>query len=262
MKLNKSIFLLLVGVFCLTISVSAQKTWEKPLEKWSKSDALKIVSDSPWAQTYQSTATGASQQQLGREVRDTANNGGGGRNAGGFNRTLGNPPIVIRLHSALPVRQAIVRGRQIVAKYDKMKEDEKAKFDESLKGYLACAICQDYYVVSFTQFPDTTGQTVQDAIFQQTTMEDLKDNVWLINDKGERRELVQFTPPKGQGDSAYFFFARKDDKGNLLLTPDNKDFKFVFSNNFFTTSNRYAPLIPQNFEFKVSKLMIGDKIEF
>ena len=216
---------------------------------------LKIVTDSPWAQTYQSSASAAAaaQQQIGREVRDNANRGGNGSNLGSFNRTLGNPPVVIRLHSGLPVRKAIIRGRQIAAKYDKMKDNEKAEFDKSSKGFLDCAICQDYYVVSLTQFPDRTGQTVQEAIFQRMTMEDLKGNAWLLNDKGERSELVQFTPPKGPGDSAYFFFARKDDKGNVLLTPDNKSFKFVFNNNFLTSSNPYGSISSTKFRVQSVK---------
>ena len=39
MKLNKSIFLLFICICCLAGAVSAQKTWEKPLEKWDKDDA-------------------------------------------------------------------------------------------------------------------------------------------------------------------------------------------------------------------------------
>lgn len=262
MKLNKSKLLLFICICCLSNAVFAQKTWEKPLEKWSKEDALKVVTSSPWAQTYQSPegSASAAARQIGREQRDTVNSGGG--NPGSSSRYLGPPPVVIRLHSALPVRQAIIRGRQLVAGYNKMDDKQKAEFDGSSKGFLNCAICQNFYVVSLTQFPDSSSQSVEEGIFQRLTLKDLKGNVWLINDKGEKRELMQFTPPKGQGDSAFFFFARKDDKGNLLLTPDSKDFRFTFNNEFFTASNPYAAMVPRNFEFKVPKMMVSDKVEF
>jgi hypothetical protein len=262
MKLIKNILFLIICICCLTNAVSAQKTWEKPFDKWSKDDALKIVTSSPWAQTYQSPegAASAAARQIGREQRDTVNSGG--NNPRSYARNFGPAPVVIRLHSALPVRQAIIRGRQIAAGYDKMDDKKKAEFNESSKGFLSCEICQNYYVVSLTQFPDPSGQSVEEGIFQRLTFENLKGNAWLINDKGEKRELVQFTPPKSRGDSAYFFFARKDDKSNLFLTPDSKEFKFVFNNEFLTVSNPYAGLVPRNFEFKVSKMMLGDKVEF
>lgn len=264
MKFYKSLPLLLLCLCFSSITVCAQKTWEKPSEKWSKEDVLKVISTSPWAQTYQNTdATASAQaQQIGRNQRDTANSGGNGANAGSTNRNLGPAPVVIRLHSALPVRQAINRGRQLGVNYDKMDDKKKAEFDESSKGFLSCAICQNYYVISLTQFPDSRGQSVEEGIFQRLTLKDFKDNVWLINDKGEKRELVQFTPPKGAGDSAYFFFARKDDKGNLFLTPGNKEFKFVFNGSFLNSSNPYAIYVPRNFEFNVAKMMMGEKVEF
>lgn len=259
MKFNKIRLLLFICVCCLTNSISAQKTWEKPSEKWSKDDALKIVTGSPWAQTYQSTegVAAAAQQQIQRERANS-----GGNNPRSYDRNYGPAPVVIRLHSAFPIRQAINRGRQITAGYDKMDDKKKAEFNNSSKGFLDCAICQNYYVVSLTKFPDSTSQSVEEGIFQKLTFKDLKSMVWLINDKGEKRELAQFTPPKGSGDSAYFFFARKDDKGNLFLTSDSKEFKFVFNNEFFVSNNPYAGLIPRNFEFNVSKMMLGDKVEF
>lgn len=259
MRFNKIGLLLFICVCCLTGSISAQKMWEKPAEKWNNDDALKIVTSSPWAQTFQSTegsARVASQQILGQSPTV------GGNNPRSYERNFGPAPVVIRLHSAMPIRQAINRGRQIAAGYDKMDDKKKADFNASSRGFLDCAICQSYYVVSITKFPDSKSQSVEEGIFQKFTMKELKNNVWLINDKGEKRELVQFTPPKGPGDSAYFFFARKDDNGNTFLSTDNKGFKFVFSNDFFVSNNQYAGLVPRNFEFNISKMIIGEKIEF
>jgi hypothetical protein len=65
------------------------------------------------------------------------------------------------------------------------------------------------------------------------------------------------------GESATLYFKRKDDKGNLLLTPENKTVKLVFNKYFLEDrSNPYGPLLPRNFEFKVSKMMIDDQLAF
>ena len=84
----------------------------------------------------------------------------------------------------------------------------------------------------------------------------------LKNEKGDTRDLVQFIPPQKRGDSAVFFFARKNDKGDFLLTKENTDMNFVFNANFLTTSNRFAYLLPRQFDFKVSKITVGDKVVF
>lgn len=262
MKINKNILLFFICLYCLNSSVFAQKFVEKPFQRWSKDEAIKVLSSSSWAQTYQSTegSSRADQLQVAREQRQTANSGGS--NPRSVARNFGPPPVVIRLHSALPVRQALVRMQQLSARYDKMDEKQKTEFDTSAKGFLDCAICQNYYVVTLTQAPDSSGQTIEEGIFQRMTLKDLKGNVYLLNEKGEQRELVQFTPPKGRGDSAVFFFARKGDKGTSFLTPQNKEVKFVFKNEFLTSKNPYAGLVPLNFEFKVSKMMVGDNVAF
>lgn len=256
--------MLALAFFSLCSIVSAQKIWEKPYEKWSKDDALDVVSSSPWAQTFQSKLSQAANgiRQTTIDQLDSVNSGGGGRNAGSISRSGGYPPVVARLHSGLPIRQAITRGRQLAAGYDKMDAQKKAEFDEASKKFLDCAICENYYVISITKIPDSTNQSTEDAIFETFTLKDLKGDVWLVNDKGEQRELVQFTPPKRMGESAYFFFARKDDKGNVLIAPDSKNFKMVFNNGFFGPKNRYAPMLPKNFEFSVAKLTVDGKMLF
>ncbi|MFZ1702332.1 MAG: hypothetical protein WBO10_07855 [Pyrinomonadaceae bacterium] len=261
--IGKAVFAV-VAALLLSGLIVAQKTWEKPYQKWSKDDALNIVSSSPWAATYQSIAgsSAAAQSQIARNQSDTVNSGGGGRNAGSFDRSAGPAPVVIRLHSGRPIREAITRGRQLAVGYDKMNDQQKKDFDESGKGFLDCAICKDYYVVSVTKLPDSTSQSIDEGIFERLKLEDLKGNVWLITDGGQEREIFQFTAPKKAGESAYLFFARKDANGKDLITKDVKDFKVVFNNAFYSGSNPYAVFIPRSTEFKVSKIMIGSELAF
>ena len=262
MRFNKKKLLLFALLSVLTISASAQKIFEKPLHKWSKDDAVKILTTSAWSQTYQSPEASASaaQREISREQAQSANRGGNDPRS--VARNFGQPPVVIRLHSGLPIRQALVRIRQIESGYDKMDEKQRADFDKSTEGFLNCAICKNFYVVTLTKFIDSSGQYVDEGVFQRMSLEQLKNNVWLVNEKGERRDLVQFNPPKSAADMAVFYFARTDDKGVSFLTPESKKFEFVFNNSFLDSRNPYTPLLPRRFEFNASKLIVGDNLLF
>jgi hypothetical protein len=255
--------ILLAICFCLlAIPVFAQKNLEKPFDQWGREESLKLVNDSPWSKPYQSTAgsTVAAAGQVAREQTQTVNSGGS--NPRSVSRDFGPPPVTMRLHSALVVRQALVRLEQFEVGYDKMNATDKAAFDAARKSFLDCSICKDYYVITLIKSPDPSGSSTEEAIFQGMTFNDMKGNIKLVNDKGEERELVQFNAPKNSRDRAVFYFKRLDASGNPFLTPDSKYFKFSFESTFLSTSNRFAYLVPHNFEFKVSKIVVGDKVMF
>jgi hypothetical protein len=248
--------LLLVSV------VPAQKALlEKPIEKWSQKEAMEILNDSAWARTYQSVQ-GAANAAASEALRAQSDNSLRGSERSRTERSGAPAPVIMRLHSGLPIRLALVRLNQLGAGYDKMSDDDKMKFNEGAKKLLDCAICQNYYVVTLTLMSNPTGQTVEEAIFQGMTLEQLKENVWLKNDKGVTRPLIQFVAPQKRGDSAVFFFARKDDKGDVFLTKENTDLSFVFNGNFFNSSNRFAAFLPRQFDFKLSKITVGDNLVF
>ena len=244
------------------ISVCSQKTIERPYNKWGKDDAIKILTESPWAKTYQSPAgsANAAATQIAREQSQSANSGGSDPRS--VSRNFGPPPVVMRLHSALPIRQALVRLQQIDAGYDKLNDTDKAAFDAGRKKFLDCSICKDYYVVGLIKFTDSSGQSIEEGVFQGMTFEDLKGKVKLVNDKGEERELVQFNAPQTFRDQAVFYFKRTNDAGTPLVTSASKEVKFLFDNSFLGTQNRFAYLVPRTFEFKVSKMTVGDALVF
>lgn len=246
----------------VSLSVSAQKDYDRPINKWSVDEARKIVSESAWAKTYQSTRTSSAADAVtaGRELGQSVNSGGS--NPRSVARYLGPPPVVIALHSSEVYRKAAVRLQQAAAGYEKMSADDQAKFDAGRKTFLDCAICKDYYVVTLSKFAEKNSTTVDEGIFQGMTLEHLKGNVKLVNDKGEVREIIQFIPPKASADSALFFFKRTNDKGEHLITPDSKELRLVFTNTFLDSNNRYAYLLPRSFDFKVSKMMVGEKLMF
>jgi hypothetical protein len=258
LKLN--ITALLATVLLFASAATAQKLLEKPIDQWSRSDALEILNSSPWAQTYQSTAAAAS-AAAAEALRQQSDNRMSGRERGRSEQVGAPPPVVVRLHSGLIIRLALTRMNQIGANYDKLDDTAKAQFNESARRLLDCAPCQNYYVVTLTQAPNPSGQFVEEAIFQGMTLEQMKGNVTLRNEKGETRELAQFIAPQKRGDSAVFFFARKDAAGNVLITKDT-DFSLVFNPAFLTPNNRFAHLVPRKFDFKTSKITIKDQVIF
>lgn len=262
MKLPKRELFLIVCL-CLHITALAQKP-DKPYQKWSKDESIKILNHSPWAETYQSTAAiaAASRDQVGREQSDFGRQRTTVPGTTATARTSTPIPVTARLHSGLPVRQALIRLRQLSANYDKMSDSERADFDKSSEGFLNCTICKKFYVVTLTRFVDSSGQTIEEGVFQRMTLEQLKGNVWLVNDKGERRELVQFNPPKGVTDMAVLYFAREDEKGKVFLTPESKKFELGFNSGFLGGGNPYGAWLPTRFEFSVNKLVSDNNILF
>ncbi|MEP7148477.1 MAG: hypothetical protein ABI857_06295 [Acidobacteriota bacterium] len=240
---------------------NGQKFLEKPYREWSKEEAFKVTADSPWAVEYQSER-GLDDQARLQQRREQADTRLSGSDRGNQGRPSVPIPVVMRLHSALPVRQAIVRLQQIGAGYDKMKREEQEKFDASTAKFLECAICRDYYVVTLGKWRDTSTVGISDGIFQTFKYEDLKGKVSLVNDRDERLEIVSFTPPKNSTDSAIFFFKRPVAEAPFFLRSD-KEIRFLFSNDLRDNTSAYSKLIPRVFEFKISKILSADgKIQF
>lgn len=183
------LILLLIGI---SYPAFSQDDWEKvSYQNWSKDEVKKILTNSPWVKV------------VNLEYR------------------LGEETATIMLRSALPIRQALLRKRQIDSKYDKMSDTDKKKFDEKNKALLECPACSNYYVVSI--FYDTF------MLSNPNFVNDRKKYIYLLNDNGEKRELLNFTPQsKGNNYEAVFFFPRINEKGEPLLTGKSKKLIFRF----------------------------------
>jgi hypothetical protein len=204
MKKRTQIFSVFSIIFLfLASSAAAQDFWmQRSYKRWTKDEIIKLISDSPWAQV--------------RELEASTTEGG-------F-----TPQVTIRLRSAVPVRQALVRLKQIEANYDKLDAPKRAEFDEKMKGTLDCPACQENYVVTIS--PPISKITVTSGVYglKSATLKLLQGKVYLLNDRGEKRELVHFVAPKNDADEATFFFARKTSDGKPFLTKENAKFTFVF----------------------------------
>ena len=106
--LKKSNLLVAAALFALSISTFGQKNLEKSYHTWTKEEALKILNGQPFSDKYQSEAGVAGvARQVAAADQEEQRIGSGPQFR--TSRTLGPAPIVVRLQSSLPLRQAIVR---------------------------------------------------------------------------------------------------------------------------------------------------------
>lgn len=229
---RESLLAALAAAVVVATAAAAQKDdWRnKPYRQWTKADVQKVLGDSPWAQTVAQSGTMIS--------------------VGGTVTATPDKAYTVRLRSALPVRHALLRLRQLDEKYEALSDKKKAEFDEKNRPLVECPACADNYVVSLLPPPTADASRV--------TLERMKLFVRLAGDGGRARELVHFTPTKAAGQEIVFFFPRLDEKGEPLLTPAGR--KLVFSIDTAVFSRLDAKL--RRFEFDVSKMIAGGKVEF
>jgi hypothetical protein len=226
----------------------------KPFQQWSKAEVTRLLNDSAWARTQevrvrsrrQVRSVAGQTESLSTPDRHAAL--GGAEEAKDFKFT-------IRLRSALPIRQAIVRLVQLDKKYDQMSAADKKALDKQTGELLECVECRDNYIVS-VGFGSTNSAGV-DLIydwFRGQTIESLKGYIYLANDHGERRDLSGFIPPRVQGDEAFFFFKRRGRQGEVLINETAKQLLFRMSD---LNANAVT-----NFTLDVRKMNYQGKIEF
>ena len=247
--------LILLAFISFSSAAAQQGLPEKPFQQWSKEEVNKILSDSLWARTQ------ATRIQRRGQVRSIA---GQTESEGGISRkgelTSAEDPVdyrfTLRLHSALPIRQALVRREQLNWDYDKRSEAERKAFDQQAKEMLLdCAVCADNYILSVGfSSNNTSGNDMIHQWFGGATLPALKGYIYIANERGERRDLVAFIPPKAAGDDVFFIFPRLDEKGQPLFTAADKKLLFRMSD-----SNARSIT---NFAFDISKLMFDGKVGF
>lgn len=230
----KKLGLIIILLFCFQNLLAQEDFWmQKSYKRWTKEEIEKIAGNSPWASLV-----------------------GDDSNAQVTNASY----VTIRLRSSILIRQALVRLKQLDAKYDKMLPSEKAEFDAKNKGTLDCPACQENYAISIS--PPIVSRQVRSGIpsLINVKFEQLKGKIYLQNDKGERRELVFFSPPLSSDGEATLFFPRLDAKGNPLLTKENKSFSIIFDKK---SNGSLANIsIPENTTFDVQKILIDGNVEF
>lgn len=254
-----ALWVLAVSMLCFGARAAGQfEMPKKPFEQWSKDEANRLLSSSPWAQTKESRrpAPRTNQAVAGQNISGVSTTTTERQaNLGGANIHL-DLKYTLRLRSAMPLRQAMLRLKQLDAKYDRMGEKARAEFDAKNKGVLECPACAQNYVITMSAKSENyPGTDPVYEVLKSATLPAIKPYVYITNSRGMRRELVHFTAPKAAGEEAFFFFPRfDDDTGQPFIMPTDKTLHFHMGDG------SAGSLV--NFEFDVSQLMLDGQVAF
>ena len=224
---------LALAVFFAVGSVAAQKT--KPWTEWSKKDAEKTLNDSAWAQT-QSEGEETPSSTNSSAVTQVASQGGADiRRMGESGQS--KPTMIlkyrIRLLTAKPIREAF--SRMVVLNH----ENANPELAQQLQGFIDRDF-SEYIIVAVT--PETNDKKIGGSLIQvlnSTSVESLKENVFLERKDGTRLKLQDYRAPSSDGMGAKFIFPRKVNGESFIVDPkDNLHFVAQF-NDKLKISVRY-----------------------
>ncbi len=253
--LRKTFLILGVGLVA-SIGLLAADFWAaKPFTEWSDKDLQKMLSNSPWAHAVPISMGGRGAGTGGRGGRGGSNgmgevsSAGGGESIGGAgaaNRRgavsgdegtpgSGNTPavnVLVRWQSALPVKQAILKGKYSI----------EAASSEEAKKFLAQE--EPFYVIMVhNPVPGGRGgggagvDGAKEMIKSATTLRRKgKDPMYP--------EKVEIVPRQG-GLDIFLMFPKKD-----AITEDDKDVEFVFQTQMGEVKQR----------FKLKEMMFDGKL--
>jgi hypothetical protein len=237
MKIRRAILLsalALCAALAAATSFAQTEDWQsKPYTQWTMKDVQKVLSDSPWAKTI---------------ARSGPTFGG---------QATPDKVYTLRLRSALPIRQGLLRLRQLKEDYDKMSDKKKAEFDEKNKALIECAACADNYVFALVPPSASGSQMTLPTSLKTASVETLKLYVQLSDDRGQRRELVHFVPPKSPGQEVVFFFPKFNEKGEPLITPASKRVVFNIDPAALGGDSTIT-----HFDFDVPKMIVNGQVVF
>lgn len=254
---RRTLLQLLSAIFGLTIIAWGQDAAiKKPFKEWSRSEAEKVLNDSPWANQQEVRIRFDKEAQKAAGSYSGVSSASAAQSQTEVSRDLPVDFIfTLRLRSALPVRQAVVRLRQLQTDIEKLSTKDLAAFDAQTKGLLECPACAANYVVTLSsKSKNSPGADAVYSTFKGGRLADLQRYIYIANERGDRRSLVHFVPPRVPGDEATFFFPRLDEKGAPLLGAENKELWVNLTDN---RANSIA-----NFKLDVSKLIVNGKVEF
>jgi hypothetical protein len=246
-RLVYSSFFTIALVFS-SLTVSAMVSQQKEVDawtKWSKKEAEKILSDSPWSQSQTDTDTSEmfySPTSDPTRSRPTANDES--RLSRGATNQSVNVRYAIRFFSARPVRQALIRLMELQSSPP---PEVVARMHE-----FANVKATDSIIVTLTvQSSDQRAErTVMQAVNSAVTGT-LKNDTYLERN-GRKLFLEEYIPPGKDGFGARFIFLRLMDERPFIA--DN------------TGEVRFYAKFPSgpkiDRRFKVSEMMYNGEIEY
>ena len=240
-------FLAALALLLALTTVPAQEKG-KAWTDWSKKDAEKMLSDSPWAQTQTDTDTSqmfyspTSDPRL-TGVRNTSTTGV--RVAEGATNQSINIIYRVRFFSARPIRQALVRLMEIRQKPPPELAQKLTNFAELQS--------QDSIIVTVTF--ESNDQRYENAVMQQfnsAITATLKNNSYLDRGDGKRLFLEEYVPPGKDGFGARFIFLRELD-GQPFISKNTTEVRF---------HGEYPSGLKVDRRFKVADMIYQGALEY
>ncbi len=279
----------LVAVLLASLStVRAAEFWEKKdFRQWSEKECRKLLGNSPWSKQYvlanpiirnlgRTPSPGLTGSDAGSAPITTGELSGppsAGSSRGGPGGGVPGPPpgmdgdirareqnprmfYQAQIISALPIRQAIVRLRQLEAGYDDMSPESKEEFDVSAEKYLARAFPDPVVVQVF--YGSNVHYDAREMVryWQNQTVETLQNFVFLIGGKGKKVPLLQFATAEG-GAMFQIVFSRLPE-GQPLVGPKDKSLKLDFPHPKIGGQREERVLL----EFKTKKMRVDGEVVF
>jgi len=144
----------------------------------------------------------------------------GGVGSGVFGEKEIYSTFFVRLLSARPIREALVRLQQIQLGYDRMDPIARNEFDGQMARLLAPDLSR--WIVLTVNFrsndPDTERNVKQ--FFQSQSFETIKNRVHLSTVQFPQLQISAYYPPQGDSIGAKFVFPRQVDSVPVLSDND------------------------------------------
>jgi hypothetical protein len=203
MRIKRVIATLLVALFGVA-NLCSKDALDTPWQQWNHGQVVKMFDNSPWvqAQTYSSALAAGSN---------------------GINEVKYD--CVVRLFSALPVRQSYVRMLQMMNNYEKLPPDRRQAFDTLTNGMLNRDVTNQVIVAVAISTNDPQASRDIKRFLDTSTTATLNQNAYLYSPELGRLDLAEYVPPGQHGYGAEFIFPRVKD-GKAVLQPGGKELRF------------------------------------
>lgn len=257
-----------VALLIVLVTINADAQAPKPWQEWSKTEAEKMLNDSPWGQTQaykRSIATSTSAQPRGSAAPPKGIYGPAGTHAiddGNAMKSvlMGGVPSLptttsssstvsytyrIRFLSAKPIREAF--AATFLTKQAGIDSADREKAAESLKSQM-----QEFVERGPVNYIVVAVESVDFAALPQNLSAPLKDNTYLQRGDGKRVLLINYRAPGPDGLGAQFLFPRSlEDQPFLNL--DSGEVRF---------HSEIAPGFKLERLFKISDMVYRGKLEY
>jgi hypothetical protein len=237
------VLMLLVFTALAVDSVTGQKQ-AKSWKEWSKKDAEKILSDSPWA--HPQVDTDLSEMFFQPTTSSARAPNANSRLEQGATNQSTSVTYSIRFFSARPVRQAFIRMIQL------QKKDIEPDVLARMNSFAEVEAGDSIIIAVTIEGTDkrSLGKVMQ--IVSSAATGTLKNTTYLERNDGKRVFLQEYVPPGRDGFGARFIFPRTVDE-RPFITPQISDVRFV---------SELESTIKLNMRFKVADMMIDGKLEY